>query len=232
MRGLVSLGMTCALAFSAALVGTTRDVTGSRQSPDSTYVVFDCYYANFAWLFTMRGNLVDSNGNVIHYKTSDRVALQRVDKEQAGDYISREGLTAKLSWPGNTRVRTIDPALLRAKAVLIPGAAAGTIRRSDGGVRDAGSSACYAYLPEEGGRRFKMIALGTYGKFNDTNTTNDAPAARDLLKWLQTDVLKRPDDDLLPPAVGDRRIDNDASRGHSTDAGWQRARKAALSSRA
>jgi len=190
MRHVISLGMTCALAFSAALPGTTRDVTASRQSRDSTYVVFDCYYVNFAWLFTMQGDLVDSDGNVIHYKTSDRVALQQIDKERAGDYISRDGLAAKLSWPGNTRVRTIDPALLRAKAALIPGAAAGTVLRGDGGARDAGRNACFAYLPEQGGRRLKVIELGTYGTIKDAKTTNTAPAARDLLKGLQTDALR------------------------------------------
>jgi hypothetical protein len=69
---------------------------------------------------------------------------------------------------------------------LIDAAGAGKLAVADSGARDAGSSSCHAYVHDAARKRYRDIELGSDGGVSDMRTTNDAPAAQQLLKWLRS----------------------------------------------
>ncbi|HZX90266.1 MAG TPA: hypothetical protein VFE67_06460, partial [Rudaea sp.] len=77
-------------------------------------------------------------------------------------------------------------AALAENKALIDAAGSGKLTIADGGARDAGSSGCHAYVHDAAHKRYRDIELGSDGGVSDMRTTNDAPEAQQLLKWLRS----------------------------------------------
>jgi hypothetical protein len=146
--------------------------------------VFDCFAMNSAWGFTLSGKLIDVDGKVFSYGRHGKAWLAIPVMEGSAKYYSDADLQDKFS--DARRTGQIDAAALAANTALIGAAGAGKLAIADGGARDAGSSGCHAYVPDAARKRYRDIELGTDGGVSDMRTTNDAPEAQQLLKWLRS----------------------------------------------
>ncbi len=145
--------------------------------------LFDCYRANSAWGLTYAGKIIDRDGQVWTYSQRGK-ALPMPSKEGGPGVYEAMDLAAK--YEDRTAAQRIDAATLAAHAALIENAATGKITSTDTGVRDAGSSACHAYVFDATTRRYRDIELGSDGGVADRRIGNDAAEAKTLLDWLRS----------------------------------------------
>ena len=168
--GLLALGSTgCAAIFSP---------TAQPVSMNFGRVVFDCYYVNFAWGYTMSGFYIDQEGAMFRYDRGEEPWLPDPLLEEPY-VVSAADLEAKFI--NSTPIGDLDSTLLAEKMILAVQAAAGEISREQVAA-DAGWSGCvvYRYHTELDG--YSEIILGAGGDFL---IRNSAPQAQDLLSWLQ-----------------------------------------------
>jgi hypothetical protein len=176
-----------ALALSAAFAAaaSAQAVDGETAAVTQMLVpVFDCFAMNSAWGFTLSGKLIDADGNVFSYGRRGKAWLATPVVEQGAKYYAEADLRDKFS--DARRTGQIDAATLATNSALIEAAGAGTLTIADGSARDAGSSGCHAYVRDAAHKRYRDIDLGSDGGVNDVRTTNAAPEAQQLLKWLRS----------------------------------------------
>jgi hypothetical protein len=177
------IGVTIAAAL--AVAATTRADDAEPAGPAQALVpVFDCFAMNSAWGFTLSGKLIDTDGKVFSYGRRGKAWLVMPVAEGSAKYFSEAELQDKFSDARPTG--QIDAAALAENKTLIDAAGSGKLAVADGGARDAGSSGCHAYVHDAAHKRYRDIELGSDGGVSDMRTTNDAPEAQQLLKWLRS----------------------------------------------
>jgi len=183
----MTIARIIALALAAAFAAAASAQAADAESPAATHTlvpVFDCFAMNSAWGFTLSGKLIDAGGNVFSYGRRGKAWLAVPVAEGSAKYYSEADLQDKFS--DARRTGQIDAAALAGNTALIDAAGAGKLAIADGGARDAGSSSCHAYVRDAAGKRYRDIELGSDGGVSDVRTTNDAPEAQQLLKWLRS----------------------------------------------
>ena len=176
------IAMALSAAFAAA--SASSPAGGGKEPATALAIVplFDCFAMNSAWGFTLSGKLIDVDGNLFSYGRRGKAWLAVPVTEGSAKYYSEADLQDKFS--DARRTGQVDAAALAANAALIDAAGSGKLAGADGGARDAGSSTCHAYVHDATRKRYRDIELGTDGGVSDMRTTNDAPEAQRLLKWL------------------------------------------------
>jgi hypothetical protein len=141
-------------------------------------VLFDCYYVNFAWGYTLSGYFINQDGMIVRYDRGKDPWLPESIQEEPG-VVSTTDLNEKFK--NQEQVGTVDPTILAQKIELVYAAAVGIITQEQMAA-DAGWSGCvlYRYHPELDG--YSEIPLGAGGDFL---VRNSAPEAQELLRWLQ-----------------------------------------------
>ena len=146
--------------------------------------VFDCYRINSAWGFTLSGKLIDSKGKVWSYGKRGQAWLPSRIKQGDASYLTTGDLQAKFvdaKQSGNVEAKALAD-----NSALIAEAAEGKITHADTGTRDAGTSACHAYLHDAARQRYRDVELGSDGGVSDVRQTNAATEAQTLLTWLKS----------------------------------------------
>lgn len=172
-----------ALAVTASVRAMDEDTSASVQA-QTPVPLFDCFAMNSAWGFTLSGRFIAADGSIFSYGRRGKAWLATPVREEGARYYAEADLQDKFI--DGRRTGNVDAAALADNAALIEAAAAGKLVIADGGARDAGSSGCHAYVHDAARRRYRDIDLGSDGGVNDTRTTNDAPAAQQLLNWLRS----------------------------------------------
>jgi len=183
----MTIARIIALALSAAFAAAASAQAADAEPPAATQPlvpVFDCFAMNSAWGFTLSGKVIDAGGNVFSYGRRGKAWLVVPVAEGSAKYYSEADLQEKFS--DARRTSQTDAAALADNTALIDAAGAGKLAIADGGARDAGSSGCHAYVHDAAHKRYRDIDLGSDGGVNDLRTTNDAPEAQQLLKWLRS----------------------------------------------
>lgn len=180
--------MLLALVFAvsstpAATVDEAAAASDASISAASIDPVFDCYRANSAWGLSYSGKVIDRNGWVWTYGARGKT-LPEPQREHDRNRYEAADLVAK--YADGTRGSRIDESVLTEHAAQIEKADAGKITSTDTGVRDAGSSACHAYVFDTMTRQYRDIELGSDGGVADRRIVNDAPEAKTLLDWLRS----------------------------------------------
>jgi hypothetical protein len=141
-------------------------------------VLFDCYYVNFAWGYTLSGYYIDQEGGVIRYDRGDDPWQPESLQTEPFVFSSAD---LEMKFKNQSRVGEVASDLLQEKLALAGRAAAGEISQEQVAA-DAGWSGCvlYHYHPDLDG--YSEIPLGAGGDFL---IRNSAPEARELLGWLQ-----------------------------------------------
>jgi hypothetical protein len=169
------------IAAAASAPASDGDKAASAPAP---VPVFDCFAMNSAWGFTLSGKFIDTEGNIFSYGRRGKAWLATPVAEQDAKYYAEADLQEKFD--DARRTGQVDAAALASNSALIDAAGAGKLTITDGGARDAGSSGCHAYVHDAARKRYRDIELGTDGGVSDMRTTNDAPEAQQLLKWLRS----------------------------------------------
>jgi hypothetical protein len=170
---LIGMGTAC-----AAVKQTVSDADVAPIDP-----VFDCYTANSAWGLTFSGTAIDHHGDIWTYSERGK-ALPTSTQVEGVFHFKQTDLQGK--YANAKKTGSVDAKTLAEKSALIEKASAGTITRTDAGVRDAGSSSCHAYVYEAATHRYLDVNLGSDGRVSDMRTNNSAPEAQDLLTWLKS----------------------------------------------
>jgi hypothetical protein len=180
--------VVAAMLVAAAAASTSSGATGTTDpvsAPEQPIVpLFDCYSTNSAWGFTLSGKVIDAGGAIYSYGRHGKSWLTTPVKEQGAAYYAEGELQEKFS--DARRVGSVDAGALADKPALIEAAASGKLSIADSGARDAGYSGCHAYVHDAARRRYRDVDLGSDGGVSDSRTTNDAAAAQQLLRWLQS----------------------------------------------
>lgn len=173
------------MALAAIVLGDVRAAEPAAAPVPSAPAdpVFDCYAANSAWGLMYAGKMIDRNGDIWAYSERGK-SLPAASQVQGITYFTQAALQAKYAQAKKSG--SVDAKALAEKTALIEKASAGKITRTDAGVRDAGSSACHAYVFDAAGQRYRDVELGSDGHVSDMRTTNDAGEAQDLLTWLKS----------------------------------------------
>ena len=177
--------ITVMLAAVFAAVASAQPAEGEKPATAQVLVpLFDCFAMNSAWGYTLSGKLIDVEGNVFSYGRRGKAWLILPVTEGSAKYFYDADLQDKFG--DARRTGQVDAAALAANSALIDAAGAGKVGMVDGGARDAGSSSCHAYVHDALHKRYRDIELGSDGGVSDSRTTNDAPEAQQLLKWLRS----------------------------------------------
>ena len=168
----------------AAAASAQASETESAATAPAPVPLLDCFAMNSACGFTLSGKFIDTDGNVFSYGRRGKAWLAIPVVEQDAKYYAEADLLEKFD--DARRTSQIDGAALATNSALIGAAGAGKLTIADGGARDAGSSGCHAYVHDAARKRYRDIDLGSDGGVSDVRTTNDAPEAQQLLKWLRS----------------------------------------------
>ena len=172
-----------ALALLAILVGCGHSAAKDDFEEIGRYV-FDVYEENYSWGHTLRGFVIERDGRVRTYDHSDERWLPTQDR--AGR-LPETDLADKFY--GSKLRFTLPADVVRAKAQLLPAAAHGTITRFSQS-RDRGRFAFVGYIYDPDRTSYRAVVVGADGDWLETNT---APAAHELLQWLN-DVKEKVSD--------------------------------------
>lgn len=146
-------------------------------------VVFDCYYVNFAWGYTLRGSYVDRDGRILMYDRKGEPWLPE-SVERGDRTITAQDLLDKFR--NTSLVGRVEADVLRAKLALVEPASRGKLTREQR-MNDAGGYGCSAYLHDPTQDSYQEIILASDGDWAIHNST---PEARALHQWL-TDLLSQ-----------------------------------------
>ena len=141
-------------------------------------VLFDCYYVNFAWGYTLSGYYVDRDGAIVRYDRGDDPWLPESIQGEP-NVIPAADLEEKFR--KQTPVGEVPSDLLVEKMALGVRAAGGEISQEQVAA-DAGWSGCVLYQYHTQLDGYSEIPLGAGGDFL---IRNNAPEAQELLRWLQ-----------------------------------------------
>lgn len=149
--------------------------------PSMGRVVFDAYYINFAWGFTLQGTYVDSDGGIWRYERSGEPWMPKYTPD---GWIPAADLDAKFA--NVTRIGTMDVAVLRERFALVERAANASLKRWNAGA-DMGADSLVAYLYDPQHAVYQEVTLRAHG---DWEVRNESREARTLEKWLD-DVMRQ-----------------------------------------
>ncbi|MEO8802356.1 MAG: hypothetical protein ABI304_01835 [Rudaea sp.] len=146
--------------------------------------VFDCYRMNSAWGFMLAGAMIDSTGAIYRYRIQGKPWAPTPEKVDGKNWLRAADLQAKFA--NAKQDGSVDAKALQENSALIVNAASGTLKSTDAGARDAGTSTCHAYIHDAVGQRYRDVELGSDGGVADSRMSNDAAAAQTLLAWLKS----------------------------------------------
>ena len=149
----------------------TLPETGVEQS-----YLFDTYYVNFSWGYTLNGTYIDQQGNVITYDHSfEQWSAANFDS------LTRAELDEKYVAPTDT-IAHIDPLTLREMFEKIEPASGGELSERIFMGPDAGGRASVCYKYDEDTERYIRVLLSLTGSYRQTNLSE---AAMELQTWLE-----------------------------------------------
>jgi len=181
---LIGVTMATLVAAAGAAQAADSEQAATAQEVHPLVPLFDCFAMNSAWGFTLSGKVIDTDGNIFSYGRRGKAWLAIPVADQGAKYYAEADLQDKFS--DARRAGNVDAEALTSNSALIDAAGAGKLAVTDGGARDAGSSSCHAYVHDATHKRYRDIELGSDGGVSDVRTTNDAPEAQQLLKWLRS----------------------------------------------
>lgn len=181
--------MRSAIFLSAFVVVANHGYAAEKPASEANRAtgmepVFDCYRANSAWGFTLSGKVIDSKGTVWSYGKHGQAWLPARIREGDAGYLTIRDLQAK--FVDAKQIGNVEAKALADNSALIAQAAEGKVTRADTGTRDAGTSACHAYLHDAAKQRYRDVELGSDGGVSDARDTNAATEAQTLLTWLKS----------------------------------------------
>lgn len=140
-------------------------------------VLFEISRVNYATAYTLKGLVVNREGNVCEYDHSD----------QRWNYSFMQPLDEKFLLEkherGKKQVGKIEQTILYRQYDLIADAAGGEISQAkDSGVRDYGAKVYLAYQYDRETGRYQPILLLQEG---DLVRENASPSAHELVSWLK-----------------------------------------------
>ncbi len=158
----------------AWLAGCSHTVASDNFEEIGRYV-FDVYEENYSWGHTLRGFVIERDGRVHTYDHSDERWTPAQDRSGR---VAEADLADKF-YGAKPRV-TLAADAVRAKALLLPTVAHGTITRFNQS-RDRGRFAYVGYIYDPSRNSYRTVVVGADGDWLETNTS---PAAQELMTWL------------------------------------------------
>ena len=186
MRHGIFLSAFVAVAIGCHAAELASPAAASNPAPAAATLdpVFDCYHANSAWGFALSGKVIDSKGKVWSYGKRGQAWLPTLVKDGDAIYLTAKDLQAKFVEP--KEIGSVEVKALSANSALIAKTAEGALSQADTGTRDAGTSACHAYIHDAAKQRYRDIDLGSDGGVSDVRATNSTAEAQVLLTWLKS----------------------------------------------
>lgn len=183
-HGLLIAAMAMAVSGRAAAPNEAAALKDPAPEIATLDPVFDCFHMNTAWGFALAGTMIDHEGNIYRYRMHGKVWAPATTQVDGAMYYRDAELRAKFVQA--RRTGSVDAKALTENSALIAKAAAGKLQQTDTGARDAGSSACHAYVYDGADQRYRDIELGSDGGVSDLRISNDSAAAASLLTWLKS----------------------------------------------
>jgi hypothetical protein len=147
--------------------------------PPGQKFVFEVAYSNYAWIPSLNGVYVTSDGSVNRY---DYYASMPMDggpgPKSPGWHVTEAEIAAK--YLGTTRIAGVDPKTLADMFGIVAGARQGALVQQQL-CADAGTTTYTAWLYDPGTGTYTRVPLGQRG---DTAIQNTAPEAKQLMTWL------------------------------------------------
>lgn len=158
------------------------------EEPDQKYL-FDVYYVNYAWGFTLNGIYVDIKGDVYSYEASFRDISPDSIKvfTRRGKAINEKDLEQKFSFHKKF-IKNIDASRVRKKYVDIYRVPVNANSDTTNTGADMGAfvHSCYRYNNKI--NTYEEVVLKVTG---DQSYYNTSKAAADLLEWLDSEVTNK-----------------------------------------
>jgi hypothetical protein len=143
--------------------------------PNTSKIVFESEYINFAWSYMHSGWLMDSAGNIYTYNRP--VNWNFPDSTGTITEIEVEANLSKTQLSPTK----IDKQVLKEKINLIAKASRGEVTPRQHAMYDAGTGAFYVYVYRNG--QYTRILIHLQG---DWESTNKSPEAQALYNWLSS----------------------------------------------
>jgi hypothetical protein len=159
-----------------------QESTGLAHSDSEQQFLFDVFYVNYAWGYTLKGFYIDKSGGVYVYDHSNK-PWSPADKNHK--VLTQEDLLAK--YRNAKQVTSVNQDELRKHAAMINVVANGAIERSQKGF-DMGSQTYLAYNYDVQTNTYKPILLAGEGDWLEKNTEPDAQLLVNWLKSIQDQV--------------------------------------------
>jgi len=177
----------CRLILALLILGAIacHDVKSpSLSTPEPTIeqrYLFDSYYVNFSWGYTLRGTFVDEQGNVIRYDHSfEQWTAANFDS------LSRAELDEKFIAPTDT-IAHIDRATLLQMYKLIEPASQGELSEREFMGPDQGGSTRICYRYDEETDHYIKVLLSLTGTYRQTNLSEAAMVLDDWFRSVLAD---------------------------------------------
>ncbi len=160
------------------------DKTETALPIENFIPAFECVRVNSAWGFTISGTALGTDGRIVTYKSHQR-DFRAVRRQNGSDSIVDAAALAK-QFARATLRGSIEAASVQEHLTSAAAAAGTPLERTETGARDAGSSACHAYIAMSDAEHYRDVDLGSDGGAADFRLLNPSPAAKAALEWLKS----------------------------------------------
>jgi hypothetical protein len=185
MHKVLSIGWIFLLGMVFSATGAcaaNQESAGLEHSDSEQRFLFDVFYVNYAWGYTLKGFYIDNGGHVYVYDHSNK-PWSPADKNHK--VLTQEDLLAK--YRNAKQVTSVSQDELEKHAAMISVVEKGAIERSQKGF-DMGSQTYLAYNYDVQTNAYKPILLTSEGDWLEKNSEPDAQILVNWLKSIQNQV--------------------------------------------
>ena len=183
MLSIVSLFLIGVVVSGTTACAANQESSSLERSDPEQRFLFDVFYINYAWGYTLKGFYIDKNGDVYVYDHGNQ-PWSPADKNS--QVLTKEDLLEK--YKNAKQAASVTKVELNKYAAMISVVEKGAIERSQQGF-DMGSQTYLAYNYDVKTNTYKPILLTSEGDWLEKNTE---PAAQVLVNWLKSiqDLVK------------------------------------------
>jgi hypothetical protein len=163
-----------------------------ESNPPEQKYIFDVYYVNYAWGFTMRGIYIDNNGDMFSYQVSPTDTVSRDSLRMLHRYgmnIKEHDLDMKFSF-NKKFIKNIGPTVVIKKLGDLYNVPLNAYSDTLGTGADMGAYVYSGYIFDIKSNTYREVELKVSGDVSYYNTSNNAT---ELVSWLSSitkDVYK------------------------------------------
>lgn len=163
-----------------------------ESDPPEQKYIFDVYYVNYAWGFTMRGIYIDNNGDMFSYQVSPTDTVSRDSLRMFHRYglnIKERDLDMKFSFNKNI-IKNIGSTIAIKKLGDLYNVPLNAYSDTLGTGADMGAYVYSGYIFDIKSNTYREVELKVSGDVSYYNTSNNAT---ELVSWLSSitkDVYK------------------------------------------